>query len=384
MGALLVRGGRTVSPGSGTTTEADVLVRDGRIICLPPPSKRAGRDVRVIEARGLYVAPGFIDLQVNGGSGHDFLSATADDVRAVVRFFQRHGTTSMLPTLITSPLAQVECALEAISQARERSISGVHLEGPFISESHPGTHNPQHILDPDPALLQTMIDMSPTPIRLVTLAPERHGATELLASMPAEIAFALGHSAASYEEARDFVANGGRLFTHLFNAMRGFHHRDPGAVGAALDSEAMASLIADGVHAHPAAVRLVLRAKGAAGVCLVSDAISAAGMGDGRWQLGDVTVEVRDGVARRDADTLAGSVLTLERALANLSAWTGLSLPEALATVTRNPARLLGLDDHKGDLRPGYDADLVLFDEAFEVHATVVGGEVVYAREALD
>ncbi|MEM1759735.1 MAG: N-acetylglucosamine-6-phosphate deacetylase [Thermofilaceae archaeon] len=329
----------------------------------------------------LYVAPGFIDLQVNGGAGGNFNDATLDEVIKIIEFHLSHGTTSLIATFITAPVEILRGAIEKIRALRHPALCGAHLEGPFISSKLKGAHNPDYVLPVSLTVFEDLVGTQQNFIRIVTFAPELLGADALLSaivkigSIPS-----LGHSDATYDQTLSALRNGARLFTHLGNAMSGLHHREPGAVGAALDSDAYVELICDGVHLHPAFVRLVARVKGYDRICLVTDAISAAGLPDGHYSLGGLSVLVRDGVARLPDGTLAGSTLTLDRAVKNFLEFTGCSLPEAVRCATLNPARLLGIDDRKGSLAVGKDADLVIFDENFTVHYTILGGKIVYAR----
>ena len=219
-------------------------------------------------------------------------------------------------------------------------------------------------------------------IKIVTLAPERPGAEKLIARIREIGAIpSLGHSDATYDEAIAAIERGIGLFTHTFNAMREFHHRAPGAVGAALVSAVMTELIADGIHVHPGAMRLLYKAKGPDRICLITDAISAAGLADGEYSLGGLQVFVRDATARLADGTIAGSTLTMDKAVKNFMDASGCPLPEAVRCATLNPARLLGIDERKGSIAVGKDADLVIFDEDFTVHYTIISGEVAYARD---
>ena len=329
----------------------------------------------------LYIAPGFIDLQVNGGVGHNFSDVDPEGMRKATEFHLRHGSTGLLATLITAPIERIRRALEVARAVDVSNVLGIHLEGPFISPKRKGAHNPAHILKPSLSAFQELVSGYEDFMRIVTLAPELPGAGELIGRIREGGAVpALGHSDASYEQALAALEQGVKLFTHLFNAMPPFHHRAPGAVGAALDSDAYVGLICDEVHVHPAVVRLVAKIKGYDRICLVSDAISAAGLPDGEYSLGGLPVFVKEGVARLSDGTLAGSTLTMDRAVRNFLEFTGCSLPEAVRCAALNPARLLGIDDRKGSLAVGKDADLVIFDADLTVHYTVLGGKVVYAK----
>jgi len=382
--SLIIQNGQVISPIADTITHNDIFIRQYQIEKVDGFDELPNENTSVINAENLYVAPGFIDLQVNGGGGHDFLQATSTEIDQIIDFYHQHGTTSLLPTLITNPISHLRKVMNVIQQKKHPSILGVHLEGPFIAEAKRGTHNLDHILKLDIDQLQALVDGYQDFIQIISFAVEQPGGWELLDAIKTFAIPALGHTEASYEQAVEFIERGGRLMTHLFNAMTGLHQRHPGVVGAALDTDIMASLIVDGIHLHPAIVPIVVKSKGIQNICLVTDAMSAAGMGDGDWSLGDVTVHVENNIAKSDGQTLAGSLLTLDQALKNLMSFSSISLSEAVRTVTLNPAKLLGLDQRKGDLKIGYDADIVIFDQDFNIHYTIVMGKVVYAHEAVN
>ncbi|HIE47501.1 TPA: N-acetylglucosamine-6-phosphate deacetylase, partial [Candidatus Bipolaricaulota bacterium] len=376
MTQLWLQGGSLVL--SDGVEEGDLLIQDGRIMALGEGLKPDG--TRKLSVPRLYVAPGFIDLQVNGGVGHNFEDASPAEIGKIVSFYVSHGSTGLLPTTVTAPIARIRDAIERVRRVGHPAILGVHIEGPFISPERRGAHNPEYILPPSPERFAELTSGHAGFIKLVTLAPELPGGEELITRILESGAVpALGHSDASYEQALAALERGVKLFTHLFNAMSPFHHRAPGAVGAALDSDAYVELICDGIHIHPAVVRLIAKVKGFDRICLVTDAISAAGLPDGEYSLGNLAVFVREGVARLSDGTLAGSTLTMDRAVRNFMDYTGCSLPEAVRCASLNPARLLGIDDRKGSLEVGKDADLVIFDQHLTVHYTILGGEVVYA-----
>lgn len=382
---LIIQGGQAVFPSRGRVERADLLLDAERgVIEAVGPSLHGPleAEVEVLNISGLYVAPGFIDLQVNGGYGVDFTSATEADIRKLLAFFAAHGTTDLLATLITAPIDELRQAMRTIQRVCTSipGILGVHLEGPFLSPQQPGTHPVQYIQLPSLTALSSLVRGFQKLIQIITLAPELPGAEALIREIHRFAVPALGHTDATYEQTQQAFEQGAQLITHLFNAMRGFHHREPGIVGAALTAPVMVSLIADGLHVHPAVLQLVVQAKGPERICLVSDAISATGMGNGIWKLGHVEVIVKDGVARNREGVLAGSLLTLDRAVKNLIQFTRLDLAAAVRTVTWNPAKLLGLEHRKGELREGYDADLVIFDERLNVQYTLQRGKIVYAR----
>ena len=361
-----------------------VLVENGIIAGVGPRGSVLRLSAaQVIDGRGLVLAPGMIDLQLNGAFGHDFTSDPAG-IWTVAAGLPRYGVTAFLPTVITSPLEAPRAAMEALCQKPPAETLGalplgLHLEGPFINPAKKGAHNPAYIRLPEPDSVRDWTLQNG--VRLVTLAPELPGGLELAAQLLAcGVVVSAGHSMATLEQARAAFDLGVRYGTHLFNAMPPLDHRAPGLAGALLeDSRMVAGLIADGIHVHPAMAALAWQAKGSRGLNLVTDAISALGMPPGQYHSGKQTIFV-DGVSARLADgTLAGSILTLDQAVRNLMAFSGASLAEILPAVTSTPAWLLGLE-RKGRLAPGCDADLVLLSPAGQVYLTVVGGEVLYSQ----
>jgi N-acetylglucosamine-6-phosphate deacetylase len=347
----------------GEIVAGDVEVEDGRIAGFGRPSSNG---------RGLAV-PGFVDLQVNGFGGVDFLDADTGGYARAGEALLETGVTAYLPTLITAPEERLAAALGEIPEVGPGPrILGAHVEGPFLSPRRLGTHPPSARRDPDPRLLERLLAAGP--VKLYTLAPELPRALELVDLLVGRgIAVSAGHSDATADEANAAFDRGVRTVTHLFNAMRPFTHRDPGVAGAALGRpDVTVQIILDGVHLAPDTARLVWRA--AAGrVALVTDAVAGAGVsGDGSYQLGDVSVEVRDGVVRRDDGVLAGSVLTMIEAVRNLHAL-GVPLADALDAATRVPARVIDAD--AGRIEIGARADLVVLSEELEIERVLVGGE---------
>jgi N-acetylglucosamine-6-phosphate deacetylase len=340
----------------------DVAVEDGRIagIGLAGPG------------RGIAV-PGFLVLQVNGFGGVDFLDADAEAYRRAGAALLETGVTAFLPTLITSPEQQLLAAIREVpcSDARPR-ILGLHLEGPFLSPNRLGTHEAGARRDPDPALLQRLLDAGP--IRMMTLAPELPGALDLVDRLLARgVTVSLGHSDATAEQANLAFARGARSITHLFNAMRPFFHRDPGIAGAALAHDGVTvSAIVDGVHLAPETVQATWRAKRGR-FALVTDAIAAAPRVDGPSSLGELDVHVHEGAVRGPDGVLAGSVVTMIESIRNLHGL-GVPLEEAVAAATIVPARVLGLED-VGRLDVGLPADVVVLNDRVEIERVLVGGD---------
>ena len=319
-------------------------------------------------------APGFVDLQVNGFAGVDFLGADADGYAAAGQALMETGVTAYLPTFVTSSEAELVTALRAVPDARPGPrILGAHLEGPFLSPTRPGAHDRAARRDPDSALLERLLEAGP--VRLVTLAPELPGALELIELLHArDVTVSLGHTDADAAAAHAAFGRGVRSVTHIFNAMRPLAHRDPGIVGAALARpEVSIQAIVDGVHLAPEIVRLLLLVARER-LALVTDAIAGAACGDGTYALGRAEVVVSDGVARARGGVLAGSVLTMPQAVRNLVEH-GASLEQALTAASAVPARVLGLPS-VGRLAPGCPADVVVLDDRLDVVRTVVAGEL--------
>lgn len=337
---------------------------------------------QVIDAAGLLLVPGFIDLQINGAFGDDFTSDPGSIWRAAERL-PRFGVTSFLPTLISAPLTQIAAGQRAVIAGQPAGFRGarplgLHVEGPFLNPRKKGAHHLNHLRPPD---LNAVADWSPaTGVRLVTLAPELPGALEVIAALSAAgVLVSAGHSMATYDQALAGFDAGARGGTHLFNAMPVLGHRDPGLAGALLTDDRMTvGFIADGIHTHPAVIKLVWQALGSGRLALVTDAMAALGMPPGRYRLGDGEVMV-DAVSCRLADgALAGSILSLDQALRNLIAAAGCTVAEALPTVTTTPARAIGLGQARGRIAQGCRADMVLLTPDLHVRATIVEGDVVY------
>jgi N-acetylglucosamine-6-phosphate deacetylase len=365
----LLTGGRGTRLGvraalvGGRIVPGDVEVVDGRV---------AGYGLPSPNGRGI-ASPGFVDLQVNGFGGVDFLDTDAAGYEQAGAALLETGVTAYLPTLITAPEERLVAALAEISEGGSGPrILGAHVEGPFLSPRRLGTHPPSARRDPDSALLDRLL--SAGPVRLFTLAPELPGALDLVDTLVARgITVSAGHTDASAEEAEAAFGRGVRTVTHLFNAMRPFTHRDPGVTGAALARPSVTvQIILDGVHLAPDTVRMVWQA--AAGrLVLVTDAVAGAGASDGSYRLGDVSVEVRDGVVRRDGDgVLAGSVLTMIDAVRNLHAL-GVPLDAALGAATAVPAGVIGAD--AGRIEIGAPADLIVLTEELEIERVIVAGK---------
>jgi N-acetylglucosamine-6-phosphate deacetylase len=364
------------------------LLIEGRTVAGvgPPESVRIPAGADRVDASSLLVVPGFIDPHIHGCGGVDVMEGTRKALNAVSRILVRHGTTSFLPTTVSSPADVLTSAVEELGRAMSEPLDGaeplgIHLEGPFISPAKRGTHKGTNILAPNPELLDRWVRDSQGSIRLITVAPELDGIDPLLImARHLGVTVAMGHSNATFDQARAAVGRGVCYAVHTFNAMRPFSHRDPGIIGEVLaDDRVFAEIIADGVHVDQAVVRVFARAKGKSRVLLVTDGISATDMPDGRYSLGEDPVVVVEGVCRDSEGRLAGSTLTQEIAFRNFARWTGWLFEEVLLGLTLNPAKALGLE-RKGVLEPGADADIVVMDNDFHVMKTFVAGRLAFSR----
>lgn len=384
-GARVVTDDKVLEPGY-------VHVEGGRIAAVgegEPPAD-ALRWLPTVDLRGRWLVPGFVDLHVHGGGGGDFMAPDPEAHRRAARFHARHGTTALLATTVTASPEALETAVQALAgsvggDTGGARILGIHLEGPYLSVERRGAQNPRWIRDPDAAELARMLAVGAGSVLMVTLAPERPGALELVRRATAEgVVVAAGHTDATYDVIVRAVEAGLRHAIHTYNGMRGLHHREPGALGAVLDlAEVTCEVIADGLHVHPAAVRLLHRAKGTAGTVLVTDAVAPTGMPDGDYLLGDLPVRLAGGISELAGQpgTLAGSTLTMDAAVRHAVAWLGVTLPEAVRMAASNPARVLGLEGRLGRIAPGCLADMVALDEDLRVWGTMVGGRWVYGPE---
>lgn len=380
----LITGGTILTPH--TTLAGHTLVaEDGIITALAagPVASQAGDTI--IDASGRWVVPGFIDVHVHGAVGCDTMDATPEAIASMARFYAQHGVTAYLPTTMTASAEAIRAAIDNVVACAQPPDGarhlGLHLEGPYLNLDYRGAQHPGYFRAPQPDEYAGWFATGH--IRLVTAAPELDGAEQFVRAGRARgVEFAIGHSGASYQQVIEAANWGMRQATHAFNGMLGLHHREPGTLGGVLaDERIFCQIIADGVHVHPAMVKLLVRAKGPSRTILITDAMRATGLSDGEYDLGGQAVTVRDGVARIATGSLAGSTLTLDAALRNVIQFTGLSLAEALPMATSVPAEALGLAGRKGTLAPGADADIALLTPDLTVSATLISGRVVYRSE---
>jgi len=359
-----------------------VIVEGERIVAvLSSDDNLALEEGEIFDWSDHYVAPGLIDLHLHGAMGRDVMDGTSESLEEISAHQARCGVTGFVPTTLAAPLPSIGNAVESIIAARDKSlpseILAVHLEAPFLSLKKKGAQNPEFIRPVDPEAMRAILEFCGGLKTIITVAPE---VGDNLSFIPAlrdrGLLVSIGHSDAAYELAIRSFDQGVTHATHLYNAMSGFLPREPGVIGAVLDSGGVtAELIADGIHVHPAALRLAVRQKGVDRICLITDSVNASGLGDGDFQVGGLGVVVKDGQARlRDGGALAGSVLTLNKSVRNIIQWTGLPVPQAVRMASLTPARVLGLDSEMGSIEAGKLANLAVFDQDFNVVSTILRG----------
>lgn len=356
-GWIEVDGSRIVAVGGGSPSRIDVDLADR------------------------YVVPGFVDTHVHGGGGGAYTSADPDSIARVAAFHRSHGTTSTIGSLISASAEDLERQVTVLAECvRAGEVAGIHLEGPWLSPGKKGAHDPSVLRPPTATEVGRLLELGGGTVRMVTIAPELDGGLAAVSQVvSAGAVVAVGHTMATYDQARQAMDAGATVATHLYNAMPSLHHREPGAVAALLeDPRCTVELVADGHHVHPAMLDLAIRAAGVDRVSLVTDAMQAAGLGDGEYELGGRAVKVRNGLVRlRDGDSIAGSTLTMDAAFRFVVREIGVSVIEAARMAATNPAGALGLRD-VGALRTGLQADLVLLDSALEVWAVMRAGAWVF------
>jgi N-acetylglucosamine-6-phosphate deacetylase len=380
----LITGGQNLTPD--VVLDHHTLIIEGdKITALEPAKITPSSEDDVIDASDLWVTPGLIDLHIHGSGGFSTMQATPETFLGMSKFLAKHGVTTFLPTTISADHNSILNVLNAVSNLPSSTgganIPGVHIEGPFLNPKNLGAQPPETIRPPDLTELNNWIETGQA--RLITIAPELEGAEAFITTaVESGVEISLGHTSASYDAFIKAIDLGARQSTHTFNSMRGLHHRKPGPIGAVLSDERLfAQVIVDGVHLHPAVVDLLIKAKGIERTILISDAISAAGLPDGEYELGGHRVTVSEEVARIQAGNLAGSTLTMDQALRNVMKYAKVSLPIAVRLATSVPAEAMGWES-KGKLVPGADADLTFFNSDLKVIRTIVAGATVYEQNS--
>lgn len=367
-GWLLVSGGKISLIGAGT----------------PPEFPRESL-IRKIDAGGRIILPGFIDVHAHGGMGHEAMDASVEGIKTMAQFYAKHGVTAFLPTTWAATGEAIGRVIDTVSGlvgpvANGATILGVHLEGPYLNPKHSGAQDVKLVRPADRNEALKFLDSGI--VRLITLAPEFPENEWLIAECVRRgITVSLGHTAATYEEVKKAVQMGVTHDTHTYNAMVGLSHREPGTVGGVMTSpEILCELICDNIHVHPAAQNVLIRAKSPDGVILVTDCTRGTGMPEGQYPIDNRTITIKDGIARLPDGTIAGSILTMERALKNAMASSGLSLSEAWPMSSLNAARNIGVSAQKGSIEVGKDADLVVLNDELDVQMTVANGIVVFEK----
>ena len=387
MTTLLLHAGRALTP-THEISDAGILVRDGVIEQIGLRAEMSLPDgAEEISVTDKIAIPGFVDVHIHGAGGRDVMEGTPDALATVAKTVARHGTTSFVATTVTAStddtLRAVEGIAAFISEQHETEdaraeVLGIHFEGPFISPVRRGVHPTEYLQLPSAEVLEKLLHAAAGNAQILTLAPELLGAMPCIdAARNAGMVVAMGHTDATYEQARAAIARGVHHAVHVYNAMRPFSHRDSGVIGAVLTApEVTAELIADGVHVEETAMKILIQAKGTGCMILISDGISATGMPDGKYILGKMEVTVSGGICRNSEGKLAGSTLTLDRALRNVVGL-GVPLADGVRMLTLNPAKLLGIEFKKGSLRTGADADILLLDEGLQLTKVWLRGQLL-------
>lgn len=381
--ATIIRGS-IVTPRE-IVPRGQVVVEGGKITRVGPRDERISG--QVLDYNDCYVAPGLIDIHVHGGGGHGVMDASPESLNGLSRFLAAGGVTGFLATTYTAPQEEIIAAAGRVRRSVNEdtegaAVLGLHLEGPYINPRRKGAQSAANIRSPSLEELGEVYAEAGGTLKIVTLAPEIEGALEAVAWLRSKgVVPSAGHTDATYGEMMAGVEAGVRHAAHLFNGMRPFHHREPGVVGAALEDDRVSiELIADGIHLHSATLRLAAGRKGSGRTALVSDAVAPAGLPDGDYVLGGEEVHMEDGRCTLGSGALAGSTIRLSDAVRNMVVLVGLPVTEAFEMASATPARVLGLEDVKGRLEPGMDADLTVLDEGFSPLLTMVGGRTAYRR----
>ncbi|MCM2427769.1 N-acetylglucosamine-6-phosphate deacetylase [Streptomyces sp. RKAG337] len=368
----VLTGARVVLP-SGVVENGRVTVDGGRIVA------DESAEAATLDLSGHTVVPGFVDIHNHGGGGASFTSGTAEEILTGVRTHREHGTTTVVASTVTGEMDVLAQRAALLSELVEQGdLAGIHFEGPFISPCRKGAHMESLLRDPDPAEVRKLIDAARGTAKMVTLATELPGGLDSVRLLVEHgVIAAIGHTDATYEQTIEAIEAGATVATHLFNAMPTLNHRAPGPIAALLEDERVTvELINDGTHLHPAVLELAFGSAGADRVAFITDAMDAAGFGDGHYDLGPMAVEVKDGVARLvENGSIAGSTLTLDTAFKRAVTVDRLSLADTVRAISANPARLLGQYDRIGSLEAGKDADLVVLDASYDLVGVMRKGE---------
>lgn len=363
----------------------DVLIDSRKIKRIDDKIGDLENDCEVVDAEGLYVVPGFIDIHMHGAVGVDIMKADPILMDKLSLFLASRGVTSFVATVMTDSMDNIGRALNNIRCSMERGtkgakIAGINMEGPFLNPKYSGAHPREHIVKPSAEIINELIQKSGNNIRIMTAAPELDGISEVIRELKKEnITFCAGHSGIDFAGAKEAFKNGFKHVTHLFNAMTGIHHREPGLAGAALDSDnATVEIIPDLIHVHPAVIEIAVKRKTPNRVVLVTDSISAAGIEDKKLQFAGRPITIKDGAAVFENGVLAGSTLTMIDGIRNMVREAGCSLEDAIKMASVNPAKIVNIFDRKGSLSEGKDADVVILDKDLNIRQTIIEGVTAY------
>ncbi|HLR35582.1 MAG TPA: N-acetylglucosamine-6-phosphate deacetylase [Tissierellales bacterium] len=382
----LIKNVRVITPYE-IIFEHALLIEEGIIKKIIPEDKINDEYYsEIIDGENNFLAPGFIDIHNHGNSGYDFMDATEGAIDEMTKFHFKNGVISTLGTIITSSDENIEKAIVNLQEYKNKNdraqVLGIHLEGPFFNLLKKGAQPKEYIKDPYLEGMKKYNELAKGSLKMVSLAPELKGADSLISYLKSEnVMVAMAHSNATFNEAKKGVDNGVTIATHLYNGMRSFSHREPGIIGVSLtDERVYCELINDRIHLHDAATLMAIKMKGIDKIVLVSDAMRAAGLENGEYELGGQKVFVKEGAARLENGSLAGSTLNLRDAVYNMIKWLNIPTHQAVRMASLNPAKAIKIDDRKGSIEVGKDADLIIFDENINVEAGIVGGNITWLK----
>ncbi|MGE5437165.1 MAG: N-acetylglucosamine-6-phosphate deacetylase [Syntrophothermus sp.] len=388
--SIALVGGNLITPFR-IIKNGTIIIQDSKIYEL---GKAQDVDIpdncEVIDVSGRMVCPGFVDLLVHGGAGYGFADVVPESVEKVSRYFLEHGSTSILASLYAKPeellLNDFRRLVEYIESHPDSNIQGIHMEGPYLNKELKGAMNEEYLWKPSVESFNKMWEASKGLLKIMTIAPELPGAIDVMREAANKgVVLSIGHSMANYEQIEVAIDNGAAHVTHIFNAMKPFHHRLPGVIlGALLRNELKVELIADTLHVHPAVMEFVIKQKGAGGIILVSDSIRAGGMHEGEYEFADQKVIMKNNRAILENGTLAGSTLTLNRAIKNVVETTSTRVTDAVRMASLNGAKVISMEHKKGILAAGKIADIVVLDNQYEVEMTIKNGKIVYQQVEFD
>ncbi len=382
---ILLKNAKVITPYQ-IYNNYSIVINNGKIINIGEDNNfRCDEYDKVINVRAKYVSPGFIDIHNHGNFGHDVMESTFEALSSISKFHINNGVTGFLATTMTASKEEIINAIKNTTAYIESKnnknsiILGMYLEGPYFSQKKKGAQPSKHIKNPDINELKEFIEVSKGNVKAVALAPELPNALNIIEYLKSrDITVSVGHTNADYTTSVKAIERGVTQATHLYNGMRAFSHRDPGVVGAALtDERVKCEMICDGIHLHKAAMKIAVEVKGTDNIILISDAMMATGLDDGHYLLGGQDVVVKDNEARLSDGTLAGSTLTLNKAVYNMINLVGISIKDAVRMATLNPAKAIGIDNRKGSIEIGKDADLIVFDENIDIYTAIVNGEIL-------